>query len=273
MTQKRHLRQLSLLFLCSSISAQLYSVDTDMGIFELVTPPVDAGQIPQTTVSRFFNRFCSFLRADFHMKLYQWSSDCMDFHESYVSADTWQWVEAWDSVLLETTDTDFLSTLQAEMANTLFPYVLGTIGVPTSLMVEPTAVLSYLSGNFSGWPATFTSPLLSQATAILLGYESLLSVEILGVKPTASITPGISIAEPTTVGSETPASGARATLGAFSTSTSSTTISTAIGGDVSATSSSQSSISNSSASSLLYHHVFLFDTFVALLSLATLTIM
>ena len=64
----------------------------------------------------------------------------------------------------------------------------------TSLLNKPSSYLSRLHAAVTPYPFPFSSSVMSQATGFLLGYQSLVSQDVLGVKPTQGpITPGMSI--------------------------------------------------------------------------------
>ena len=64
----------------------------------------------------------------------------------------------------------------------------------TSLLNDPTAYISRLQASASPYPSTFSSSLVSQASGLLLGFESLVTQDILSMNATqAPVTPGMSI--------------------------------------------------------------------------------
>lgn len=72
--------------------------------------------------------------------------------------------------------------------------VLATMNVQarTSLLDDPTAYLSRLSATASLWP--FSSAIMSQASGLLLGYESIVSRDLLNATASlATVTPGMSM--------------------------------------------------------------------------------
>lgn len=82
----------------------------------------------------------------------------------------------------------------------------------TSLLENPTAYLSRLSSSASPWP--YSTALMSQASGLLLGFESLVTQDILNITVTqAVVTPGISVkvGPAANVVSTTAATGSRAT--------------------------------------------------------------
>ena len=74
-----------------------------------------------------------------------------------------------------------------------------------SILDDPSSYLSRLHESASPFPNSFSSSLASQVSAILTGYESLASKEVLSKSPSyGPVTPGISInvgAAPTAAGS------------------------------------------------------------------------
>lgn len=82
-------------------------------------------------------------------------------------------------------------------------------------MDDPTAYLSRLGASASPWP--FSSTLMSQASGLLLGYESIVSRDLLNATASqATVTPGMSIS----VGPAAATTGTTATIKGQATSTS-----------------------------------------------------
>ena len=172
-------------------SVYVDSTMSDLGILQLVTPTTHANQVAATAVRTLFPAFLSssifsrwpLLKID---KLYD---DVASFYTSYTQIDPFDLNSAL-IIAIQSQPLNAQPTLVADQER-LIPLL---IEEPTSLLVNPTAFLSRLHNSVSAFPPAFSSSLLSQATGLLLGFESIVSQNILSKTPTSGpITPGMSI--------------------------------------------------------------------------------
>lgn len=131
-------------------------------------------------------------------QLLSFSDDCLSFYKSYIYADTFNFGDVIPEIVATATQT---SVMTAELYNLDVAYFAGV----TSLADNPTAYMKSLAASAAFWPETFSSALMSQATGLLLGYESIVSKDFLGVTPSPSITPGRSISASGAVATSTTA--------------------------------------------------------------------
>lgn len=110
----------------------------------------------------------------------------MAFYQSYIYADTFNFGDVIPAIVATATQT---SVVTAQLYSLDIAYFAGV----TSLADNPTAYMKSLAASAAFWPETFSSALMSQATGLLLGYESIVSKDFLGVTPSPSITPGMGI--------------------------------------------------------------------------------
>lgn len=163
---------------------------SDLGILQLVTPTTHAAQVPATAIATL-------------------SADAISFCSSYIDVDTFHFQSAIVNAALSGG-----ASLLADQG------VLATIyfDATTSLLENPTAYLSRLSASATPFPL-FSSQLMSQASGILLGYQSLVSEDILSKTPSQAVTPGMSIK----VDGATAAAGGQATGATGATATAQST--------------------------------------------------
>ncbi|MCJ1252145.1 hypothetical protein MMC30_009383 [Trapelia coarctata] len=151
-------------------TAQIISTTSDLGILQLVTPTTHASLVPATALAAL-------------------SADAFSFCSSYIDIDTFNIGSA-----IGTAIASVATIPHAGVSLVAQEHILLTVyfDATTSLLNKPTEYLTRLSSAASPWP--FSSALMSQASGILLGYESLVSRDVLNLTPTGpSITPGISI--------------------------------------------------------------------------------
>jgi len=139
-------------------------------IFQMITPTTQASQVPLTALERF-------------------STDAFNFYAYYTSLDKFTFGD--QLIAAQETLSYSAQTSIAAEETSLIQLVYEAY---TSLIDEPSSYLSRLHDSASPWPSHLSSSLLSQATGILLGYESLASKDVLSKKPAhGPITPGMSI--------------------------------------------------------------------------------
>lgn len=109
----------------------------------------------------------------------------MDFYQSYTDLDTFNFVSA----QVQAINKD--PKLAADINRLDFIYFEGE----KSLLDDPKAYLSRLQSSASPWPKPFSKDILSHANGVLLGYKSIVSVELLNAKDVPSVTPGIKVTE------------------------------------------------------------------------------
>ena len=116
--------------------------------------------------------------------------DVASFSESYMGADTFYFDSALQ-VAISSQPPPAQRTLLADQDQLVQAYA--DLGL--ALLDNPTSYLSYLSSAAAPYAATFSAPLMSQATAFLLGYESLVSQDVLStIASFGPVTPVMSIA-------------------------------------------------------------------------------
>ncbi|KAI9871382.1 MAG: hypothetical protein M1830_002968 [Pleopsidium flavum] len=138
------------------------------------------------------------------------STDAASFYSSYIEVDTFNFASA--EVLAIESATKIPGAALSLAAD---GPVLHTIYLHgrTSLLDDPTAYLSRLHASALPWH--FSSTLMSQASGLLLGYESIVSRDLLNATvKQATVTPGMSIS----VGPVATTTGATAATQATSTS-------------------------------------------------------
>ncbi|MCJ1234926.1 hypothetical protein MMC14_002890 [Varicellaria rhodocarpa] len=151
-------------------SVYVDSTMSDLGILQLVTPTTHANQVAATAIDKLYD-------------------DVASFYTSYTQIDPFDLNSAL-IIAIQSQPLNAQPTLVADQER-LIPLL---IEEPTSLLVNPTAFLSRLHNSVSAFPPAFSSSLLSQATGLLLGFESIVSQNILSKTPTSGpITPGMSI--------------------------------------------------------------------------------
>ncbi|MCJ1400610.1 hypothetical protein MMC11_003817 [Xylographa trunciseda] len=194
----------------AQIAAPSDVVDTatsDLGIFQLVTPTTHANQVPVTALASL-------------------SSDAIDFYNSYIQIDAFDYISA-QVRAVETLPYSAEVILEADEVK--LDIIYGDAA--TSLLNNPTSYLSRLQASASPWPSDFSSSLMSQATGILLGYESLVSQDVLSKNSSSGpVTPGMSIAMgPAMTSTPTASSGMGTVAGTATGMTASTSSSKAAG--------------------------------------------
>ncbi|MCJ1396246.1 hypothetical protein MMC18_009135 [Xylographa bjoerkii] len=144
--------------------------ESDLGILQLVTPTTHANQVPLTALDAL-------------------QTDIEQFYISYTQIDPFDFGYALGLALQS--PSPGLNTLDAGEDRLIQIYADGV----TSLLDNPTSYLSRLHVSASPWPSAFSSSLMSQATGILLGYESLVSQDVLSKNSSSGpVTPGMIIA-------------------------------------------------------------------------------
>ena len=107
-----------------------------------------------------------------------------------MQVDTFDYLSAQD-LAIESLPATSAAILNADESRVVQIYVDGI----TSLLENPTSYLSRLQSSFSPWPSAFSASVMSQASGILLGYESLVSQDVLSKNSSSGpVTPGMSIA-------------------------------------------------------------------------------
>ena len=130
------------------------------------------------------------LITDQFLQLATLSGDAFSFYTSYTQIDPFDFQSAL-VFAINSQPASARATLVAKEASLIGVY----LDAETSLLNNPTSYLSRLHASASPYPAGFSSSLMSQATGILLGYESLVSQDVLSKNPSSGpITPGMSIA-------------------------------------------------------------------------------
>ncbi|MCJ1377289.1 hypothetical protein MMC17_000381 [Xylographa soralifera] len=163
-----------LLFVSSLVIAQSDLVDTsasDIGILQLVTPTTHANQVAITALAAL-------------------STDAYNFYTSYTQIDTFNFQSAQLLVI------ESLPAASAAALNAAGGYSLDGIYYEAefSLLDNPTFYLSRLHASASPWPSAFSASVMSQASGILLGYESLVSQDVLSkTSSSGPVIPGMSI--------------------------------------------------------------------------------
>lgn len=109
----------------------------------------------------------------------------MDFYQSYTDIDTFNFVSA----QVQAINKD--PKLAADINRLDRIYFEGE----QSLLDDPKAYLSRLQSSASPWPKAFSKDILSQANGVLLGYKSIVSVDLLNAKDVPTVTPGIRVTE------------------------------------------------------------------------------
>ena len=118
------------------------------------------------------------------------TTDALTFYNAYTQVDRFDYVPA------------LSQALQSEPSSALESLIVGPnsrlassyFELEFSLLENPTSYLSRLHDSASPFPSAFSSSLASQASGILLSYESLVSQDILSVSPSSGpITPGVKI--------------------------------------------------------------------------------
>ncbi|KAI9821324.1 MAG: hypothetical protein M1827_004060 [Pycnora praestabilis] len=163
-----------LLFVCLSATAQdlgsANSTVSDLGILQMVTPTTHAAQVDPTV-------------------LIDLSTDAENFYTAYTQVDSFNF-EAALVLAVASQPQGVEMTLIADESRLIDIY----LDMETSLLDQPSSYMSRLHESASLYPASFSSPLMSQASGVLLGYESLVSQDVLSVSQTQGpITPGMSI--------------------------------------------------------------------------------
>ncbi|MCJ1417212.1 hypothetical protein MMC32_003554 [Xylographa parallela] len=164
---------LCLLFISCLVTAQSDVVDasaSDIGILQLVTPTTHANQVAVTALATL-------------------SEDAINFYLSYTQLDTFDFQSA-QLLAIESIPPTSAAILNAG------GYSLDVIygDADTSLLNNPTQYLSRLHASVSPWPSAFSAAVMSQASGILLGYESLVSQDVLSKNSSSGpVTPGMSI--------------------------------------------------------------------------------
>jgi hypothetical protein len=114
------------------------------------------------------------------------SLDAYDFYTSYTDIDTFDLASAQALAISAAGPSAVKLAADAGRLDKIYLAQL-----QTSLLNDPKAFLSRLQASASPWP--FSSTVMSQASGVLLGYESLVSRDLLNAKNVPSTTPGISI--------------------------------------------------------------------------------
>ena len=202
------------LMLPMNASGQATSTISDLGILQLMTPTMHASQFPESAV-----RICPFnthvVSANPSLpQLASLSLDAMTFHTSYIEVDTFNYGAALILAVGSTAKTPGVyATLAANQAVLDPLYFQGQ----SSLLQNPTAYLGRLASAASPWP--FSSTIMSQASGVLLGYESLVSRDLLNATASqAQVTPGMSIS--VSPAAATATTGSNGMMGGQATSTS-----------------------------------------------------
>ncbi|MCJ1435980.1 hypothetical protein MMC27_005356 [Xylographa pallens] len=162
-----------LLFISYLVNAQSDVVDasaSDLGILQLVTPTTHANQVAITAIATL-------------------SDDAIEFYMSYTEIDSFNFQEA--QILVIAT---MAPTSVAMLSAGIYSLDLLYGAADTSLLENPTLYLSRLQASVSPWPSAFSASVMSQASGILLGYESLVSQDVLSKNSSSGpVTPGMSI--------------------------------------------------------------------------------
>ncbi|MCJ1287204.1 hypothetical protein MMC26_006552 [Xylographa opegraphella] len=162
-----------LLFIPWLVTAQSDLVDSsasDLGILQLVTPTTHANQVAITALATL-------------------TTDAFSFYKAYTQVDTFQFISA-QILAIESLPPSSKAILNAGEFNLDEIYYDG----PTSLLSNPTSYLSRLHASVSAWPADFSASVMSQASGLLLGYESLVSQDVLSKNSSSGpVTPGMSL--------------------------------------------------------------------------------
>ncbi|MCJ1296164.1 hypothetical protein MMC34_007729 [Xylographa carneopallida] len=161
---------LSISYLVTAQSDLLDPSATDIGILQLVTPTTHANQVPITALAAL-------------------TTDALSFYKGYTQLDTFNYESA-QLVALESLPASAAAILNAGGFSLDQVYD----DAYTSLLDNPILYLSRLHASVSPWPSAFSAAVVSQASGILIGYESLVSQDVLSKNSTSGpVTPGMSI--------------------------------------------------------------------------------
>ena len=163
---------------------------TGVGILQLITPTAQASQVPLTAVSLALHVEALYSEnANQFLQIESLSGDAIDFYTSYTQIDKFDF----ESGLVSAIQAVPLASQQA-LAGAEGRLISLYGDMPTSLLDDPVSCISRLHDSASLYPQDFSSSLLSQASGVLLGYESIATRDVLSATPTqASVTPGMSI--------------------------------------------------------------------------------
>lgn len=114
------------------------------------------------------------------------SADAYSFFTSYTEVDSFNFQSAQYLAIASAGPNAVQLAADAGPLDTLY-----IAQAYTSLLDNPTALLTRLHASASPWP--FSSALMSQMSGILLGYESLVSRDLLNATNVPTIEPGVSI--------------------------------------------------------------------------------
>ncbi|MCJ1484243.1 hypothetical protein MMC06_004411 [Schaereria dolodes] len=153
----------------ATLPAGAGTTTSDYGIFQLVTPTTHRNQVPASALSAF-------------------EHDASAFYQSYTSADPFVFMSALVSID-NSPPPSFSTSVLVDHLSLQNAYSFDN----QYLLQNPTSYLSKLQATASPWPSAFSSSIMSHASGILLGYESLVSKDVLSLTPSfGPVTPGMS---------------------------------------------------------------------------------